>query len=127
MRAPFRLHASFQRANDAGNIGIEAVELAVSAGAQGVAGADTAGERVHVGEVRQDFLLEGHGDGDTVERQVADDGEQVVEGLYLEREHDGVDVFAAEGRGVHERRKGVGDGIAGDPKMRVAWSSCSRR
>ena len=114
MRAPLRLHAFFQRADDAGNIGIEAVELAVGAGAQGVAGADAGGERVHVGEVRQNFLLEGHGDGDAVEGQVADDGEQVVEGADLEREHDGVDVFAAEGREVHERRKGVGNGIAGD-------------
>ncbi len=72
------------------------------------------GERVHVGEVRQHFLLERHGDGDAVERQVADDGEQIVERLDLERKHDGVDVFAAEGRDVHERRKRVGDGIAGD-------------
>ena len=34
--------------------------------------------------------------------------------LHLERKHDGVDVFAAEGGVVHERRKRVGDGIAGD-------------
>ncbi len=106
-------HAPFERADDAGHVGIEAVELAVGAGAERVAGADAGGERVHVGEMRQDLLLERHGDGDAVERQVADDGEQVVEGAHLERKHDGVDVFAAEGGGVHERRKRVGDGIAG--------------
>ena len=64
--------------------------------------------------MRQDLLLERHGDSDTVERQVADNGEQVVESTDLERQHDGVDVFAAECGGVHERREGVGDGIAGD-------------
>jgi hypothetical protein len=78
MRAPFRLHALFKRPDDTGDIGIEAVELAVGAGAQGVAGADAGGERVHVGQVRQHFLLEGHGDGDAAERQVANDGEQIV-------------------------------------------------
>ena len=72
------------------------------------------GERVHVGEMRQHFLLERHGDGDAVERQIANDGEQIVEGFDFERQHDGVDVFAAEGRDVHERRKRVRDGIAGD-------------
>ena len=71
------------------------------------------GERVHVGEVRQDFLLQGHGDGDAIERQVANDGEQIVEGAHLERKHDGIDIFAAKRRSVHERRKRVGDGIAG--------------
>ena len=107
-------HAALERADDAGNIGIEAVELAVSAGAKGIACADAAGERVHIGEMRQDFLLEWHGDGDAVERQIADDGKQIVERLYLERKHDGVDVFAAKRRGMHERRKRVRDGVAGD-------------
>src|ERR1700721_1105693 len=79
------LHAALERANNAGHIGIEAVELAVSAGAQCVACADAVGERVHVGKVRQDFLLERHGDGDTVEGQIADDGEQIIERFDFER------------------------------------------
>ena len=114
MRAPLSLHALFQRADDAGDVGVEAVELAVGAGAQGVACADAGGERVHVGQMRQHFLLEGHGDGDAAEGQVADHGEQVVERLDLQRKHDGVDAFAAEGGVVHERRKRVADGVAGD-------------
>ena len=40
------LQALFQRANDPGHVGVEAVELAVSADAQRVAGADACGERV---------------------------------------------------------------------------------
>ena len=79
MRAPLSFMRLFERADDAGDVGIEAVELAVGAGAQRVAGADAGGERVHVGEVRQDLLLERHGDGDAAEGQIADDGEQVVE------------------------------------------------
>ena len=34
--------------------------------------------------------------------------------LHLQRQHDGVDAFAAEGGVVHERRKRVADGVAGD-------------
>ena len=41
------------------------------------------------------------------------DGEQVVEDTHFERQHDGVDDFAPEGRVVHERRERVTDGIAG--------------
>ena len=39
--------------------------------------------------------------------------QQIVERLHLQRQHDGVHVFAAESRVVHERRKRVADGIAG--------------
>ena len=104
--------AFFERADDAGHVGIEAVELAVGAGTQGVAGADAGGERVHVGQMGQQLLLERHGDGHAAEGQLADECEQVIERLDLEGQHDGVHAFAAEGGVVHERRKGVGDGVA---------------
>ena len=76
---PFEVHAPFQRPNHACYVGIEAIELAVCAGTEGVAGADLRGKRVHVGQMRQHFLLERHGNGNAVEGQVADDGEQVAE------------------------------------------------
>jgi hypothetical protein len=77
--------------------------------------------------MRQHFLLEGHGDGDAVEGQVADDGEQVVEILTLSGSMTAL---------TFSRRKAVtcmsGEsewamGLPATPKMRVAWSSCSRR
>ena len=75
----FEAEAFFEGADDAGNVGVEAVELAVGAGAEGVARADAGGQRVHIGEVGQHLLLEGHGDGRAGEGQFADHGEQVVE------------------------------------------------
>ncbi len=106
--------ALLQRADYTGDVGVEAVELAVCAGAEGVAGADAGGEGVHIGQMRQDLLLERHGDSDAGQGQLTDDGEQVVEGLGLEGQQDGVDDLAAEGCVVHERRERVSDGVTGD-------------
>ena len=50
--------AFFERPHHAGYVGVEAVELAVGAGAQCVAGADARGERVHVGQKWQHLLLQ---------------------------------------------------------------------
>jgi len=83
---------------------------------------------VGIGQMRQDFLLERHGDGRAGQGQLA--RPKVIRSATLwrdEREQNGVDVFAAEGCVVHQRRKRVGDGSPATPKMRVAWSSCSTR
>src|SRR5579863_998846 len=48
----FYLKTSLEGADDAGNVGVESVELSIRAHTQGVAGTDARGERVHVGEVR---------------------------------------------------------------------------
>ena len=70
--------ALLQRDDDAGDVGIEAVELAVEQ-ADGVDRADLGGERVSLLEVGEDFLLERHGDGDALDGNLVDELEQVGE------------------------------------------------
>ena len=108
--------ALFERPDDAGNVGIEADDLAIGADPQGIAGADLGSQRVPVGEVGKHLFLERHGDGYAREGQFADQGQQVFEGAGLQGKKDGVHALPAEGGRVHERGKRVGDGVAGDAK-----------
>ena len=112
--APRERQAALERANDRGDVGIEAVELAILRADDGVAGADLLRERVGFCEVLEDFGLEGHGDGEAVQRNFAGEREQIVHARGLQREKDAVDGLAAEGDVVHERRERVAHGIAGD-------------
>ena len=102
-----------QRPDDSSHVGVEAVQFAVGPGAQRVAGADAKSERVHVGQMGQHLLFEGHGHGHACQRQSAHQGQQVVQHADLERQHHCVHVLAAEGGVLHERRERVGDGVAG--------------
>jgi len=110
----FQSHALFEGTDDAGDIGIKAVELAVGAGADGVAGSELGGERVDVGEVGHDLLLEGHGDADSAQGKLTGEGEKVGDGFGLQGEIDRVDALAVEGAVLHQRRERVGDWVAGD-------------
>ena len=92
-------HALLERADDAGDVGVEAEEFSVEQ-TDGVDRADLGGERVGLLEVREDLLLERHGDGDALDGDFVDQFEQVGEFAGLQREVDGVDGLAAEG-GVH--------------------------
>jgi hypothetical protein len=96
---------ALERTDNGGDVGIEAVELAILRADDGVAGADFLGEHIGFGEVPDDVGLEGHGDGEAMERDFAGEGEEVVEARGLEREEDAVDGLAAEGDVVHERRE----------------------
>ena len=51
--------------DDAGDVGVEAVEFAILSAEDGVAGADLGGEGVGLLEVGHDLLLERHGDAET--------------------------------------------------------------
>ncbi len=106
--------ALFERADDAGDVGVEAVELAILRAEDGVAGADLGGEGVGLLEVRHDLLLERHGDAEALDGDLVDELEQVGELVGLEREVDGVDGLAAEGGVHHDGRERAADGIAGD-------------
>src|SRR5581483_9543402 len=106
--------ALLQRAQHAGNVGVEAVELAVVGAHHGVAGADLGGERVGVVEVLEDLFLIRHGNAHAVNGNLPDALHQVVELFGMQREINGVDVFATERRVHHERREGVLHRIAGD-------------
>ena len=107
-------HALFERAGDAGDVGVEAVELAVLGAEDGVAGADLGGEGIGVLEVRHDLLLERHGDAEALDGDLVDQLEEVGELVGLEREVDGVDGLAAEGGVHHDGRERAADGVAGD-------------
>ena len=107
-------HALLERADDAGNVRIEAVELAILGTEDGVAGADLRGERVGVLEVRHDLLLQRHGDAEALDGNLLDQLEQVGQLAGLQREVDGVDGLAAEGRVHHHGRERAADGVAGD-------------
>ena len=72
-------HALFQRADDAGDVGVEAVELAVLRAQDGVAGADLGGERIGLLQVRHDLLLERHGDAEALDGNLVHELEQVGE------------------------------------------------
>jgi len=63
----FEGEALFERADDAGGVGVETLEFPVLAEEDGVASPDAGGEGVDVGEVGQDLDLEGHGDAETAE------------------------------------------------------------
>ncbi len=112
--APRSDDALFERADDAGDVGVEAVELAVLSAEDGVAGADLGGERVGVLQVGHDLLLERHGDAEALDGDLVDQLEQVGELVGLEREVDGVDGLAAEGGVHHDGRERAADGVAGD-------------
>ena len=106
--------AALERANHSRRVGVEAVELAVLGADDGVAGADLGGVRVGVVEIRKDGFLVRHGDAEAVDGNLAHAVEQVFESLGMEREVDGVDVLAAEGR-IHDRgRERVGDRVSGN-------------
>lgn len=106
--------AALQRTDDAGDVGIEAVEASVGTEADGVAGTETGAERVKIGQVGHDLLLEGHGDAEAAEGQLADSLQKVVDGVNEQGQVDGVESLAMEGRVLHERGQGVGDGVADD-------------
>jgi hypothetical protein len=107
-------HALFERAGDTGDVGVEAVELAVLRTEDGVAGADLGRERVGLLEVRHDLLLERHGDAEALDGNLVDELEEVAELGGLEREVDGVDGLAAEGGVHHDGRERAANGVAGD-------------
>jgi hypothetical protein len=107
-------HTLLDGAGDAGDVGVEAVELAVLGAEDGVAGADLGGEGVSLLKVRHDLLLERHGDAEALDGDLVDELEQVGELVGLEREVDGVDGLAAEGGVHHHGREGAADGVAGD-------------
>ena len=109
-----RAQAALQRANHSGRIGVEAVELAVLGADHGVAGADLRGVRVGVVEIRKNRFLVRHGDAEAVDGNLAHAVQQIFESLGVQREIDGVDVLAAEGR-IHDGgRERVGDRISGN-------------
>src|ERR1017187_601760 len=106
-------HPLFERPHYTGYVGVEAIDFTVRAGAQRVAGSDAGGQRVHVGQVRQHFLLERHGDGNAAQREITHYGQQIVKHAHLQGQHYRVHTLAAEGRIVHQRRERVANGIAG--------------
>ena len=61
----------------------------------------------------EDLFLERHGDGDALDGDFVDQFEQVGEARGLQREVDGVDGLAAEGRVHHDRRERRTDGVSG--------------
>ena len=65
-------------------------------------------------QVRQDGLLVRHGDGDAAERNLLDEGDEVLDVGGLEGEVDGVDGLPAEGGVEHYGGERFGDGVAGD-------------
>ncbi len=103
-----------ERTKDAGNIGVEADDLAVCADAECIAGADAGRERVGVGKVRKDLLLERHGDGGARQREFAEDFDEVRDAADLERKQHGIQIRLVEGRVVHQWRERVSDRVAGD-------------
>ena len=66
-----------------------------------------------VRQVGQNLLLERHGDGRAGQRQLAQQRQQVVELVHLQRQQHRVHPFAAEGGVLHQRRERVVDGVAG--------------
>ena len=106
--------ALFERAGDAGDVGIEAVELAVLRAEDGVTGADLCGERIGLFEVRHDLLLERHGDRESLDGDFVNQLQEIGEFRSLEREIDGVDGLAAEGGVHHDGRERAADRVASD-------------
>ncbi len=107
-------HALFERAGDAGDVGVEAIELAVLRAKNRVAGADLRREGIGLLEVRHDLLLERHGDAEALNGDLVDELEEVGELGGLEREIDGVDGLATEGSVHHDRGERAADGVASD-------------
>src|ERR1035437_4881472 len=105
--------ALFERTDDACHVGVEAVQLAVQQPNR-VDCANLGRERVGLFEVREDFLLERHGDGDALDGNLVDEFEQVGEPGGLQCKVDGVDGLATEGRVHHDGRERRADGVAGD-------------
>jgi hypothetical protein len=84
-------------------------------------------QRVHVGQVRQHFLLERHGHGHAAQRQLAHHGQQVVQRAGPSAAADGVHVLARKAVLCISGESEWAMGLPATPKMRVAWSSCSMR
>ena len=61
----------------------------------------------------QNLLLQRHGHGQPRQRQFAHQGQQVAEGAHLQRQQYSIDVLLAEGGVLHQRRKRVGNRVAG--------------
>src|SRR5205814_4379558 len=72
-------HALFERTRDAGDVGIEAVELAVLRAQNSVAGSNLGRQRVSLLKVLHDLLLERHGDTETLDGDFINQLKQVGE------------------------------------------------
>src|SRR5208283_2917204 len=106
-----RVQPAFQRPDDPGGVGVEAVKLAVLRANYRIAGADLGGVGVGIVQMRQDRLFVGHGHADAVNGDLPHARKQVFQGLGVQGKVDGIHVFAAEG-GVHDgRRKRMGDRV----------------
>ena len=70
--------AAFERLDDAGDVSVEAVELAVLGAEDGVDRADLGGERVGALEQRHDILLERHGNAHALDGDFPGELEEVV-------------------------------------------------
>ena len=71
----FEPEATFERTDDPGYIGVESIKLSIRTHAEGIAGTDARGERVHISEVRQHLGFERHGDSAPRQRQLQREGE----------------------------------------------------
>src|SRR5271163_508816 len=105
-------NALLQRTNHTRDIGIESIELAFLSANDSVARAGLRRVRVRVIEMGQDGLLVGHGDAESMQRNVAHTAHQILQRLGVERKIDAINILAAERRVHDDWRKRMPDGIA---------------
>ena len=106
-------NAHLQRTHNAIYVSIEAVEIAILAAHQRVAGADLGCPWIALVQLLQDRLFVRHGDAEAGNGNILHAGHQVFHGLGMQRQINGIYVFAAESGVQHRRGKGLGHGIAG--------------
>src|SRR5882724_5121364 len=94
--------AAFQRPDDATHIGVKAVELAVLSADDGVAGTNPGREWIGLLQMRQNLLLERHGDGEAVQGDLFDGVEEVFDLIGLQSEVDGVDGLSPQSGVEHK-------------------------
>src|ERR1700691_966720 len=104
----------FDRTNNAGDVGIEAIKLAILSADDGIARADFSSVRVGVIEMGQNRLLVGHRYTQAVQRNLAHAVQQILERFGVKRNIDAIHVFPTQRR-VHDHgRERMFYGIAGD-------------